>query len=170
MSRPPRLEGFDYRGGYRYFLTICAYQRRLAFKDASTIDLVMEQIRFTATEQAFEDIAYCFMWDHIHLLVAGASEAADLKKFAQLMKQRSGWRFARSGDGRLWQPGYYERVLRSEDATSAVVNYIIQNPVRAQIVESPRDYPHWGSGSYTREELLDFVQDARQWRPDIRLA
>ena len=125
----------------------------------------MEQIRFTATEQTFENIAYCFMWDHLHMLVGGASETADLKKFAKLVKQRSGWRFARGGDGRLWQPGYYERMLRGEDATADVVKYIIQNPVRAQIVKSPGDYPHWGSGSYSRQELLDFIQDARDWRP-----
>jgi hypothetical protein len=54
MSRPPRLDGFDYRGWYRYFLTICAYQRRLVFKDATTIDLVLEQIRFTATSKALK--------------------------------------------------------------------------------------------------------------------
>lgn len=166
MSRPPRLDGFDYRGWYRYFLTICAYQRRLVFKDATTIDLVLEQIRFTATEQGTENIAYCFMPDHLHVLVAGTSDTSDLRKFAKLMKQRSGWRFGRNRTGRLWQAGYYDRVLRSEDATADVVKYIIQNPVRAGIVRSPGEYRHWGSGSYTREELLDFVQDARKWCPE----
>ena len=108
------------------------------------------------------------MWDHLHILVAGASETSDLRKFARLMKQRSGWRYARLEEGRLWQPGYYDRVLRSEEATAQVVQYIIENPVRAAIVEAPGDYPHWGSGVYTREELLHFVQDASQWRPRER--
>ena len=101
-------------------------------------------------------------------LVAGESETSDLRKFAKLVKQRSGWRFARRDKGRLWQPGYYDRVLRDEDATAAVVKYIIANPVRAEIVESPLDYPHWGSALYTREQLLDFVQDASPWRPERR--
>ena len=168
MSRPPRLQGFDYRGGYRYFLTICAYQRRLVFKEASAIDLVLEQIQFTAAEQGFENIAYCFMWDHLHVLIAGAAETADLRKFAQLMKQRSAWRFAQRGSGRLWQVGYYDRIVRCEEATADVVRYIIQNPIRAEIVKSPDAYPHWGSGKYTREELLDFVQDAAEWSPKRR--
>ena len=168
MSRPPRLEGFDYRGGYRYFLTICTYPRRVVFNDPSVIDLVMDQIRFTTAEQQTENIAYCFMSDHLHILVAGASESSDLRTFAKLVKQRSGWRFARRAEGRLWQPGYYDRVLREEDATAAVVKYIIANPVRAEIVESPLDYPHWGSALYTREQLLDFVQDASPWRPERR--
>jgi putative transposase len=168
MSRPPRVDGFDYTGWYRYFLTICTYRRRLAFKDPSTIDLVMEQIRFTAGEQGIENIAYCFMSNHLHILVAGGSETSDLRKFAKLMKQRSGWRFARRGEGRLWQPGYYDRVLRDEDATASVVKYIIANPVRAEIVAAPLDYPHWGSALYTREQLLDFVQDVSPWRPERR--
>ena len=84
MSRPPRLDGFAYRGGYRYLLTICAYRRRFVFKDVATIDLVMEQIRFTSEEQGIENIAYCFMWDHLHMLVAGTSESSDLREFAKL--------------------------------------------------------------------------------------
>jgi putative transposase len=168
MSRPPRLNGFDYRGGHRYFLTMCAYRRRFVFTDVGTIDLVIEQIRFTSAEQGIENIAYCFLWDHLHMLVAGTCESSDLRKFATLMKQRSAWRFARLGQGPLWQAGYYDRVLRHEEATAGVVQYIIQNPVRAKLVESPGDYPHWGSGLYTREELLDFVKDASQWRPGTR--
>ena len=168
MSRPPRLDGFDYRGGYRYFLTFCAFQRRSVFKNVASIDLVMDQIRFTVAEQGIENIAYCFMWDHLHMLVAGSCESSDLRKFATLTKQRSAWRFARLGQGRLWQAGYYDRVLRSEEATAGVVQYIIQNPVRAKIAESPGDYPHWGSGLYTRKELLDFIQDVPQWRPGDR--
>jgi hypothetical protein len=84
------------------------------------------------------------------------------------VKQRSAWRFARGGDGRLWQPGYYDRVLREEEATPAVVRYIVENPVRAGIVKSPGDYPHWGSDSFTRGQLLDFIQDSGQWRPESR--
>ena len=166
MARPPRLASFNYRGLHRYFLTFCAHERRPVFKDPSVIELVLDQIRFTATEQSIENSAYCFMWDHLHILVAGTTDSTDLKKFAKLTKQRSAWRFGRRGDGRLWQPGYYDRVLREEESTQGVVRYIVENPVRAGIVASPGDYPHWGSDAYTRVQLLDFIQDACQWRPD----
>jgi hypothetical protein len=56
-------------------------------------------------------------------------------------------------------------VLRTEEATQDVVKYIAENPVRGGIVESPIDYLFWGSGLYTREQLLDFIQDGRRWRP-----
>ena len=108
------------------------------------------------------------MSDHLHILVACASESSDLRTFAKLVKQRSGWRFARRAEARLWQPGYCDRVLREKTRRRRSLSTIIANPVRAEIVESPLDYPHWGSALYTREQLLDFVQDASPWRPERR--
>ena len=169
MSRPPRLASFDYRGVRRYFLTFCTHERRQVFRDSSVIELVLEQIQFTAIEQSVENSAYCFMWDDLHMLATGTADSTDLIKFATLMKQRSAWRFGRRRDGRLWQSGYYDRVLREDESMQGVVRYIVENPVRGGIVSSPGDYPHWGSDTYTRKQILEFVQDACQWRPDAPL-
>jgi putative transposase len=165
MSRPPRLTSFDYHGLHRYFLTFCTHERRPIFRDPSVVGLVLDQIRFTAAEHDIENSAYCFMPDHLHILVAGRALRTDLKEFARLTKQRSAWRFGRRKDGRLWQAGYYDRVLRDEEATQDVVRYIVGNPVRAGIVTSPSQYLFWGSAIHTREEILHFIQDACQWRP-----
>ena len=37
MSRPPRIEGFDYRGHHRYFLTICTRERAPHFSRRETV-------------------------------------------------------------------------------------------------------------------------------------
>jgi hypothetical protein len=42
----------------------------------------------------------------------------------------------------LWQKSYYDHVVRDDEALSAVVRYIIENPARARLVESPEDYPY----------------------------
>jgi hypothetical protein len=44
--------------------------------------LVLEQFRHIAVEQDVENLAYCFMWDHLHMLVEGKTDTADLRKFA----------------------------------------------------------------------------------------
>src|SRR5262245_24915134 len=116
MSRPPRLSSFDYVGGWRYFLTICSWQRSRVFTDAAVVDLVWDQFRYTADEKRCDVLTYCFMPDHAHLLVSGGHETADFKGFVRLSKQRSGWRYKRGHDSRLWQDGYYERVLRQEES------------------------------------------------------
>ena len=90
-----------------------------------------------------------------------------MKTFARLTKQRSGFWFVRRHDGRLWQPGYYDRVLRTDEATEDVLKYIVENPVRGGIVASPIEYAFWGSGVYTREQLLEFIQDAGSWNDQV---
>jgi len=97
------------------------------------------------------------MPDHIHLLIEGTTDDAALEPFVSKAKQKSGFDFAARAGRRLWQKGYYDRVLRDEESTIDVILYIVNNPLRAGLVKCPADYPFWGSGIYTREELLDRI-------------
>jgi hypothetical protein len=70
-------------------------------------------------------------------------------------KQSSGQSFAARRKRRLWQDGYYDRVLRPDDDPKKIARYIIDNPVRAGLVRSPLDYPLLGSDVWTIQELID---------------
>lgn len=85
------------------------------------------------------------MPDHLHLLLEGRSDSADLKQFAEAAKRRVGYWYYRECRQRLWQPGYYDRVLRNEESTPAVVRYILENPIRAGLALSIDAYPFSGS-------------------------
>lgn len=99
------------------------------------------------------------MPDHVHLLASGQSEHADVRRFVRFAKQQSGYSFRRLADGRLWQPSFWDRTLREDESTVATIVYIVNNPVRAGLVTSPDAYPHWGSSEYSREAILEFVQE-----------
>ena len=157
MSRPPRLTTIDYRGGWRYFLTTCTLNRTCAFREREVVDLVWDQFRYTGEEEHVQITAFCFMPDHLHLLAEAIDERSDFREFVRLAKQRSGWRYKRNTGKPLWQEGYHERVLRSDEASPEVARYILGNPLRAGLVERVEDYPFWGSGTYSREELIDYV-------------
>ncbi|MFP3408382.1 transposase, partial [Pseudomonas sp. SIMBA_065] len=43
----------------------------------------------------------------------------------------------------IWQPGYQDHALRREERLVHVARYIVANPLRAGLVKSVRDYPHW---------------------------
>jgi putative transposase len=158
MSRPKRLEGFNYVGTYRYFLTFCVRDRLPVFRDAHSVEQTLTQFRRTSTLERFAIIAYCVMPDHAHLLVEGLCADSDFKRFAKMAKQRSGGLYARAQHKRLWQQGYYERVLREEDDARALARYIVNNPVRTGLVETPEEYPFIGSDTWTVTELLESVQ------------
>jgi REP element-mobilizing transposase RayT len=157
MSRPKRLDGFDYVGQYRYFLTFCVRDRLPVFRDTQIVEQTLKQLRRTSGLERFAILAYCVMPDHAHLLVEGLEADSDFKRFAKMAKQRSGGAYARSRHARLWQEGYYERVRREDDDTRELARYIINNPVRGDLVESPADYPFLGSDVWSLAELFEIT-------------
>ena len=52
--------------------------------------------------------------------------------------------YAGQAGARLWQPGYFERVLREEEQTDQCANYILSNPIRAGLVRSFEEYSFSG--------------------------
>jgi REP element-mobilizing transposase RayT len=142
VSRPKRLPRFNYVGRARYFLTFCTYQRQKIFIDSDVVARTLEQFRRTATLEKFAILAYCIMPDHAHLLVEGTAATSDLRRFVKMAKQRSGGVHRRRSGTRLWQEGYYERLLRDRDDTRSITPYIANNPIRAGF---PDDYPYVGN-------------------------
>jgi len=162
MSRPRRLDSRSYLGIRLYSLTICTHKRRPHFINPDTVARTLWQFLRVAVDEGFEIVAYCFMPDHVHVIAVATSAAADLRRLVGLAKQRTGFEFARTAGDRLWQEGFYERVVRSDQDLPALIAYLVENPVRAGLVTSPAEYPYWGSQVYSREEILEFVMPSRR--------
>jgi REP element-mobilizing transposase RayT len=95
------------------------------------------------------------MPDHVHLLLEGRSERSDFRGLIKSLKQSSGQRYASRAKQRLWQEGYWDRVLRPDDDAKKIARYIVENPVRAGLVRCAVDYPLVGSDVWASEELID---------------
>jgi REP element-mobilizing transposase RayT len=156
---PKHLEGFDYRGFHRYFVTVCTDERREPFTDTERVGLVEAHFLRIAKEFEIADLAHCFMPDHLHAALEGRSENADLLAFVARMKQYTGFYFKQRFGVRLWQRYTYEHVIRDDETTAAVIRYVMENPVRAGLVTDVRDYPFIGSSEYALEELLELCSD-----------
>jgi len=153
--RPTRLVDFGYTGCQEYFPTICTFERQKHFTSEGLVCDIRSEFLHTASELRFAISAYCFMPDHIHILAEGKAKSADLCVFVNIARQRSAFVARRWIRGRLWQAGYFDRVLREDDSTFAVAQYIVQNPVRAGLVRSPVEYPFCGSSIWSKEELVE---------------
>ena len=112
------------------------------------------QLRRSAGAHDFALVTYCFMPDHVHLLAYGISERADLREFVVHFKKLTGFEYARRMGRRLWQPGYYDRVLRDEESTEAVARYVLENPIRAGMARQLGEYPFAGSDLYDARAIL----------------
>src|SRR5262245_56236784 len=114
------------------------------------------------TAECYTASARLFVPDHLHALVCCTSENCDSMEFNRTFRRSTAYHYRRAHDVRLWQDGFYDRVLRDAEATFDVVSYIVANPVRAGLVETVTDYPFAGSSRFSLDEIASEVQ----WRPD----
>jgi putative transposase len=162
INRVPRVQGFSYRGYHRYFVTLTTNFRKRVFASDLNARALSAQIPPFFSARSFEVLAYCVMPDHLHLLLEGTAEGSDLREAVRAWKQRTGYDWKTRTGTQLWQPGFHDRVLREHHDTRSVVRYILQNPVRAGVVKTPREYPWSGSLRYTIAELQEHAGD---WSP-----
>jgi putative transposase len=143
LRTSPRLKGFDYAGPFGYSLSLVTRGRAPTFSDACIVQAVLECLALSCARYGFSLQAYCFMPDHLHLLVSG-QDGSSLTDFVRHFKQLSGHRYKREHGAPLWQISYYDHVLRREEDLLAVACYIWGNPVRAGLVQERSEYPFSG--------------------------
>lgn len=89
--------------------------------------------------------AYCLMTNHVHLLLTPlhpSSCGSLMKHLGQLHSQYVNRTYERTGS--LWEGRFRSCLVQSEEYLLACHRYIELNPVRAGMVEHPRQYP-WSS-------------------------
>ena len=111
------------------------------FKEAEVVSHLISLLLETAKSERFDVLAYCFMPDHLHLLVMGRDDKSNLKRFMGLFKQKTGYWFKKISNKNLWHISYYDHVLRKEENLENVALYILGNPVRKGLVSDFKEYP-----------------------------
>ena len=159
-KRPRRLAGECYVGYQRYLLTICTAFRSRVFESSTVVDAILCELRKCVKQFEFALIVYCFMPDHLHVLLTAQSERSDLRECARRFKQVSAFYYKKSSGKALWQPGYHERILRDDEATETVVRYILANPIRAGLTGRLGEYAFAGSDVYDLAGLLTAWENA----------
>jgi REP element-mobilizing transposase RayT len=90
-------------------------------------------------------LAYCLMPDHAHLLLSPSSGTSMLDFVRDYKGETThlAWRYGVRGA--LWQRSFYDHFLRKDEDMYRVVAYILDNPLRAGLVQEPAMYRFSGS-------------------------
>lgn len=102
--------------------------------------------------------AYALMTNHFHLVIT-AGEADSIPRLMQSLGRRYVSHVNREyrRTGTLWEGRYKSTILDSESYVLVCHRYVESNPVRADLVSRPEDYP-WSSYRHnalgTRDPLL----------------
>ena len=106
-------------------------------------------------EKRYKLMAYCIMPNHVHVLIQPIAQ--DHGEIFSVQHIIYTWkRFTANAinrlmgrKGSLWLKESYDRMVRDDNELHKVVSYILENPVKAKLVE---DWREW-KGSYVCGEL-----------------
>ena len=111
------------------------------------------EILFAEAIQSDCDVlAYIFMPDHYRILLQGKSDQADTLKALRSFKQKSGFLFSKNHHEIEWQKSFYDHILRTDEEIDKHMRYILENPVRKEIIEDWKEYPWKGASVYDLNE------------------
>ncbi len=109
--------------------------------------------------EKYELLAYCIMPNHVHLLFDTSIQLVDEDNFYlneipenyvqlhQIMKKIKGGTAVAinrhlSRNGAFWQKDSYDHYIRNNNEFDNILNYILQNPVKAGLSKNWEDFPH----------------------------
>jgi REP-associated tyrosine transposase len=127
-----------------YFITIWAYQNQSPFLREDLRQLIIDVLSEEQERQNCAIFTYCLMPDHFHFLTSPRVDGISILKFVDQYKGKSTNRSWKVGwQGRLWQPRFFDHVIREDEGLLTISEYILNNPLRNGLVEQPEDWP-WG--------------------------
>jgi REP-associated tyrosine transposase len=138
MGHPPRIPVWlRWEQRVIYFVTICVANRESVLANDRAF------IAFKAAVGTLRDwnvLAAVLMPDHLHLIVSPINARdARLGNFSAALKR---WIRHDLNAAWNWQPGCFDRLLRSEESLHEKWLYVQDNPVRAGLVQRAGDWPY----------------------------
>ena len=143
-QRRHRLPPETYRGMVRAAFDMCVREHRRLFVDPWIVSSCVGALSDVIRADNCVALAYCFMPDHLHLVLEGRSVEADLLASIARFKQKTGHWLARNTSQAQWQRSFYDSILWTDEQAWERVRYVFNNPVRWELVEQWWEYP--GSG------------------------
>jgi len=143
-KKPPRLgRVFQAYGSPLYFVTFNTWRRQRILDRASIQDAFIGHGR-KVSELGVAIGRYVIMPDHVHLFVRIGLELR-LGVTVKHIKQAITKAVREEAPGlRVWQPAFFDHLLRSSESYGEKWEYVRQNPVRAGLVKLADEWPYQG--------------------------
>jgi putative transposase len=122
-----RLKHYDYSQDGYYFVTVCTNYNQTYLTDIQ--EKIRRNIQNLNTTNGVEIDYHVVMPTHIHMIVILNDCKLSLGEIIRRFKASS----SREAGFKLWQPNYYEHVIRNEKALFKIREYIQNNPLKENI-------------------------------------
>jgi len=134
--------------------TICVDHSQPLFIKEEVVRAFIPILREVIEKHACIVPIYCFMPDHLHVILHGKIQSADTCQAMVEFKQRSGYWLKRNRPTVRWQKDFYDHIVRKSEDLGAQVRYIAMNPVRKELVEVWEKYAFTGALGVDLEKVM----------------
>lgn len=157
MGRPTRIH---YPGAIYHAMARGVDGRTIFVDDKDRLNF-LEAMRRIGSEASIEVIAYCLMGNHFHLAVKVG--AVPLASFMQRLLTCYCMKFnlRHNRTGHLFQARYKAILCLDDRYLAGLIRYIHMNPVRAELVSLPQDWP-WSNYS-PAQDSVEGIADFDPW-------
>ena len=136
------------------------HNRQVVFSSEEEFQYYRENLIGLKKQFGCKVYAYCLMTNHVHLIVNPGKNPESL---SLLMKRLAGrqTRYVNKLEkrsGSLWEGRYKSSIISSKEYLLACCRYIELNPLRAGLVNDPKDYL-WSGYNRKAEGTVDKVLD-----------
>ena len=130
-----------------YFVTTCVADRRSFLANATAHAILREEWMGLRDRHGWAVGRYVVMPDHVHVFLAAELDAKPLTVAMGRWKEWTAKRLAAKAGvpSPLWQPEFFDHVLRSNESAAKKWAYVRENPVRTGLVAQADDWPYQGS-------------------------
>ncbi|OGS47457.1 MAG: hypothetical protein A2539_02405 [Elusimicrobia bacterium RIFOXYD2_FULL_34_15] len=128
-----RLKEYDYSTNGYYFVTICTNYRKSYLNNEKVKKVVVTELARLSYLKGIKIDFYVIMPEHIHVIIILEDSAYSLFEILRRFKSKTtvlvkkianqGWQLQK-----LWQPNYFEHIIRNEKALGKIREYIKNNP------------------------------------------
>ncbi len=160
----PRLKHIDLKD-YPYMTTTVILNREPILNDTEIADIMLKVILSGSKQKWYYLLSFVIMPEHIHLVII--PEGKKISECMKSVKGFSGWKINKKYNkkGSIWQSGFYNWILDSQEKVLSRIKYIEENPVRKGIVERPEDYKYSSAGCRDETDFGRYFKHAGQECP-----
>ena len=126
-----------------YLVTAVTHKRKHTFSHFQHARILSNEFRILHESSVVNSLAWVVMPEHFHWLFELHSKSLSAVVLQAKSKSAYNINLNQNTSGQIWQKGFHDRALRDEKEIQNTARYIVANPIRAGLVRSIGDYPHW---------------------------
>ncbi|MCB2293919.1 transposase [Clostridium algoriphilum] len=151
----------DWYPGSIHHITCRGNRRSDLFKAEEDYIIFLAIVKEVMEKLPFELYSYCLMTNHIHLQIKTLDDSISqiMKRINQIYAQYFNKTY--NYIGHLFQDRYHSEVIETDEQLLSTSRYIHLNPVRANMVKNPEEYPWSSYKIYVGEEKEKLIASER---------